>query len=55
MTTKPKEEPYGKYTGRPGILKLIYSIEHHRRHILEKVELFSGARGYEDGKLIEKL
>ncbi len=39
----------------PVMRKLLRSIERHRPHILEKAELFSGNRGYDDGKLIETL
>ena len=39
----------------PVMRKLIRAIELHRPHILERAELFSADRGYDDGKLIEQL
>ena len=46
---------YWKDNEIPVMRKLLRSIEHHRAHILEKAEFFSGNRGYDDGKIIEKL
>ncbi|MCF7949900.1 MAG: transposase [Spirochaetia bacterium] len=39
----------------PVMRKLIRALEQHRPHILERAELFSADRGYDDGKLIEQL
>ena len=39
----------------PVMRKLLRSIERHRAHILERAEFFSGDRGYDDRKIIEKL
>lgn len=39
----------------PVMRKLIGALEHHRPHILRQAEFFSADRGYDDGKLIEKL
>jgi len=39
----------------PVMRKLIRSLERHRPHILEKAEVFTADRGYDDGKLIDLL
>jgi len=39
----------------PVMRKLLGALEHHRPHILKEAEFFSADRGYDDGKLIEKL